>query len=196
MIFKKIALTSLVFVMSASVFAQEEGANDTGWYVGGYLGSQSSELKDYGTHKNTDTTYGVFGGYNFSPWFGLESSFLVNETDERDSSIRSAGFASASLTPKLTLALNDQIALYFKAGFASIAYSEEYRNNGWYSDDDESWAGTGSTFGVGGEYRINNGLRLRLSYDQARATLEDVDDYYADKKVKLFQTGLSLYYQF
>ncbi|MES2676365.1 MAG: porin family protein [Pseudomonadota bacterium] len=196
MIFKKIALTSLVFVFSTSVFAQDEVTNDTGWYVGGYLGSQSSELKDYGTWKNTDTSFGVFGGYNFSPWFGLESSFLVNETDERNSGIRSAGFASGSLTPKFTLAINDQVALYFKAGFASIAYTEEYRNNGWYSDDDESWAGVGNTFGVGGEYRINNGLRLRLSYDQARATLEDVDDYYADKKVKLFQTGLSLYYQF
>jgi opacity protein-like surface antigen len=197
MIFKKIAVISLFSAIAVNCYAQEEIVNNTGWYLGGYLGTQASELEDVGTRKNTDTSFGVFGGYNFTPWFGLETSFLLNETDVEDkSTTRSAGFINASIAPKFTLAINDTVAVYVKAGLSSVGYSEEYRSRRRYSDDTESWAGTGSIAGVGAEYQITNGVRLRLSYDQVRATLEDVDDYYADKDVTLFQTGLGVYYQF
>ncbi len=195
---KNIGFTALLLATSVSSLAQEQTLVDTGWYIGGAIGHQSSELKDSATSKSTDASFGVFGGYNFQPWFGLEGSFYLGETDvDGSSSLRSAGFGVLSITPKFTLAINDAAALYVKAGLASIGYSEEYRSGSRYSrSNTESWSGAGTSLGIGAEYRIHNGVKIRLSYDQFRATLEDVDDYYADIDAELFQTSFGVYYQF
>jgi hypothetical protein len=61
-----------------------------------------------------------------------------------------------------------------------------------------SWGGVGETFGVGGEFRIAKGVRLRVGYDYTSADIENLDyDYYYDNfEVSLSQVSVGVHYQF
>ncbi len=196
MSFKNIFLSTTLLAISFSSYAEETASENTGFFIGGFAGQTKSKLEGY---KETVNSYGVYGGYNFTPMFGLEGSFFTTSNYSKyDSNLRTAGSGGLTFTPKVTLPINDAVSVYLKAGVAVLAYVEEYKyanyNNNY--DRNASWGGIGNTFGVGAEFRIMNGLKLRVSYDQYRATIEDDNNYYNDMDLKLSQGSVGLHYQF
>ena len=196
MSFKNIFLSTTLLAISFSSYAEETASENTGFFIGGFAGQTKSTLEGY---KETVNSYGVYGGYNFTPMFGLEGSFFTTSSYSKyDSNLRAAGSGGLTFTPKITFAINDAVSLYLKAGVAALVYVEEYKyaNYSNYYDRNAAWEGIGSTFGVGAEFRIVNGLKLRISYDQYRAVVADDNDYYSDLHMKLSQGSVGLHYQF
>jgi outer membrane immunogenic protein len=206
---RKLFLFTAFFTASCSSYAEDPSVSDTGWFVGGTLGQATSSL---GRVDSTDNSFGLYGGYNFTPWFGLEGSFIsADRGTDKYNEVRSASIGGFTVTPKLTFVINNTVSLYAKAGLSALAYVVEEYDSYYYDGydydydydygynygNDSSWAGLGTTFGVGAEFRLVKGLKLRISYDQASATLENDSRYYSfDIDAKISQTSLGLHYQF
>jgi outer membrane immunogenic protein len=213
--FNKLVISTALLVTSFSSFsqetAQEMASDNVGWYVGGLVGQVSSEFG--GGPKEDDTKFGIYAGYNFTSWFGLEGVlFRAKQGIYANSYFNPTSMLSFSVTPKFTLAINDAFALYAKVGLSVITYSTDYiyyQQNADYNDfgprnsanraDGDAWGGGGETLGVGAEFRIAKGVRLRLAYDYVDAEIENLDyDYYYedDLDVELSQASLGIHYQF
>jgi outer membrane immunogenic protein len=213
--FNKLVIGTALLVTSFSSYSQEtvqEMASDNiGWYVGGLVGQVSSEF--YNGPKENDTQFGVYAGYNFNAWFGLEGTvFSANQDRDIRLYFNPTHLVGFSITPKFTWAINDAFSLYAKVGLSVLTYSTDdvtYQSDYAYSDsgsrtyanhnDGDSWGGGGETLGVGAEFRIAKGIRLRIAYDYVDADIENLDyDYYFEENldVKLSQASLGIHYQF
>lgn len=209
-----------LFVLGASAMNAMAETNDTGWYIGGGAGSAATEL-DWDIVGSDETKFSsmLYGGYNFNAFFGIESmGFITGDLSNDQEGISDAYLSGLSLTPKLTLRVSPSVALFAKAGIASMYYSEEVeveRDSGsWrYSrSENYSWSDVVWTLGVGAEFSVTDSLRLRLAYDYFDGTLdyddEDYDYYYygdyyrynevdlEDLDVNVGMASLGLHYQF
>lgn len=181
MSFKKLVSAAALLSISFSAYSQDSSVEDTGWYLGGSIGQFESEFEAADNVK--DSGVGIYGGYNFNQWFGLEGSFGSVEHGDYDISI-----GNLSVTPKLTLVINDVVSLYAKAGLSVVALiDDEY---------DEDWGGIGETYGVGAQFSITKGLKFRIGYDLINVTLENDDDSDFEVDTDLTQTTLGIHYQF
>jgi opacity protein-like surface antigen len=219
LLFNKLPLNKLVISTALAVapfssysqeISQDTPTDNTGWYVGGVVGQVSSEFAN--GPKEQDSTLGIYGGYNFSSWFGLEGAlFGANQSLDTRGYFSPTFLVGFSVTPKFTLVVNDAVAIYLKAGVSILTYSTDYsyyQQDYVYSDsgarrnvdrdNGDSWGGVGETFGVGGEFRIAKGVRLRIGYDYTSADIENLDyDYYYDNfEVSLSQVSVGVHYQF
>lgn len=191
MSFKKLVLVTTLFSASFGAYAQDSSVEDTGWFVGGSIGQAKSELD--GGWKTTDTSLGIYGGFNFTKWFGLEAAFLSAEKKKYDFDF---SLGSLSLTPKFTLAINDAVSLYAKAGLSSVVLTVEYEDED-FGDESEDWSGIGTSYGIGAQFHIVNGVKLRISHDVISADLESDDyDYDDDLETDIAQTSVGVHYQF
>lgn len=190
----------LVLLVSAyGAHAQQEvGPNNTGWYVGGAVGSASTEVSvGYSSEKERTESFAIYGGYNFNDWFGLEANFFVTGNAANDNSY-DAAFGALSLTPKVTVRVTPAVAFYAKAGPSSMAYVEDYDYRDSYGSHsgDESWDAVVWTYGVGAEFAVTNNVIVRVAYDHYSGDLEHEDDYYSDLDTEIGQTSLGVHYQF
>jgi opacity protein-like surface antigen len=188
----------VLLVSTCCAYAQDVDSKNKGWYVGGAVGSASTEVGiGYGAQKERTESYAVYGGYNFTDWFGLEANFFVTGDAASDSSYSSA-FGALSFTPKLTLHVTPAVAFFAKAGPSSMAYVEEYKYHDMYGShsNEQSWAAIVWTYGVGAVFAVTDNLRVRVAYDHYSGDLEDDDDYYSDVDTKLNQSSIGLHYQF
>ena len=158
-------------------------SNDRGFYIGGALSSIDITLGQIDS-----SAVGVIfvSGYDFTEWFGLDGQLLV--TTGLDINDEENAFASMSIAPKFSLPLNSHTKLFARAGLASAAFSDEYSD----------YSGIGITYGIGAEFKLNEGVFARLSYDQLNADMEDVDDdfFSPDIDVDMSQIVASVYYRF
>ncbi len=171
---------SLSVVQAVAETAAQEVSN-RGWYVGGEFGSVQGEA-DIGNLYSLDEEgagLGVYGGYNFTNWFGLEGAVFrsSNLADERPELLR-AEFATVSFMPKFTATLGKKVGLFAKAGLTYVSYSEEYDD---YDDDDDDdrwlddaeWGEILVGGAIGTLIDIRDGVQLRVSYDHVSGTLDD-----------------------
>src|SRR5690554_944195 len=156
-------------------------ADDTGCYVGGKVGLVWGEAvaDRVDIYRDDDTeNLGVYGGYNFTPWFGVEGSWLI--TGNMNSSwdyYESARYSALSLTPKLSLRLAPVFSLYAKAGIAWLRYGEDFIDDDYrYDREDRSWSDSVATVGVGGQFDINQNIKFVVGYDYFDGTLDSDDD--------------------
>nr|WP_299803139.1 porin family protein [uncultured Shewanella sp.] len=183
---KKIPLVALaITAMTASVMANA-ATDRTGFYVGGELGAVSAKAEG---ETESGQSYGVYGGYNFNEWFGLEGT-LYATNDLIDNQYASVNAAAFSVTPKFTLVLNDTFSLYGKVGISSVAVVIDAP----FSDID--YSGFGITLGAGVNAALTESLNLRLGYDYTPTDL-DSDDFGAeDFDVDFSRVTLGMHYQF
>ncbi len=68
--------------------------NPTGWYVDGRLGVNRLHASAFGVSGNTTKAYfGIGGGYDFSPNFGLSLNYLYQDSDSSSKAqLLSVGF--------------------------------------------------------------------------------------------------------
>ncbi|QYJ79063.1 porin family protein [Shewanella acanthi] len=176
---------SAVALLSSLVTTQVLAADSTGFYIGGAL-NQTTLDDSYDSISGTGL--GLYGGYNFNSWFGLESNlFGSGDLGEQGFDISVAVF---NVTPKFTWQVNETFGLYAKIGLASAAVNV----SGYGIDED--FTGYGWTFGVGMNMAMTENLNLRLSYDVTEGELEadhyDFDDF--DGEIQ--QLAIGLHYQF
>jgi opacity protein-like surface antigen len=202
MSFKHLVLTAAILTSATNSFAQNLPSPDTGWFVGGSISNAETKTKidDAPPYKTSDIGFNIYGGYNFTELFGLESSFVTANIQD---SGQDASIDALSITPKLTFVINPTISLYLKAGLAFVVVTVDddyydYDDDYYYYDDDDYWGGLGVMVGVGAQFSLTDHLKLRLSVDSTDATLEHSTDYYDnyDIETTLTQTALSLHYQF
>lgn len=198
---------------SVSSYANTENEIDnTGWYVGGALGANKSEVEVSGYSFSEDTSaHQLYGGYNFNRWFGLEASFFLSgDVSDNTVGLRDAYFSSLSIAPKFTIPVSSRFNFFAKAGLTQLVYTEEYSHRyydyhydyDWYHyDRRQTWTDQVATYTLGAEWSINNHLKLRLVYDYTTGTIdEDDDDFYdyhldeLDVTLKTFSAGV--HYQF
>src|SRR5690606_27262944 len=150
-----------------SVSAAE--SNDTGWYLGGKAGLAWGDAvaNRVDIYRSDDTEHlGMYGGYNFLPWLGVESSWLVtsNMNNSYDD-YEGAHYYAFSLTPKLSLRVSPIFSLYGKVGIAWLGYGEDFIDDDYYDDpEDRSWSDLVGTIGAGAQFDITDGVKLRIGY--------------------------------
>ena len=179
--------------------------DNRGWYVGGAL-SYAEGKTEAGNVTLLDEEgigFGVYGGYNFNDWFGLEgSSFQSDNMANGRAGLDNAEFFTLSFMPKLTVNFNDSVGVFFKVGPTFVMYTEEYNDyDGYYYWDDEfDWSEVILGAGVGTEVKIQDGVKLRLSYDYVSGNLdENWYDWDAPNErvdVTLGRFALGVHYQF
>lgn len=206
-------LFAFCLLASVSCHAQETAGN-SGWYIGGAIGSSKTELEfsDFSDDENA-IIHQVYGGYNFNQWFGIESHFFISDDVSSDAGIRDAYFSGISIAPKINLQVSPQLAFFAKAGLAQVGYTEEYSRRYYednYEDDyrfdrRQNWNDQTTFFSAGAEWSINNQLKLRLVYDHISGSVEedDYDDYdgyspyYVDEiDITLKTVSCGVHYQF
>lgn len=184
---KKLSIVAAA-LLSAFVATQVSAATDTtGFYVGGALNRVTADAFD---GSETGTGVGVYGGYNFNEWFGLEANlFATGDLGDKDVDI-SAG--ALSFTPKFTAQINDIFSAYAKVGIASMAANVD----GYGYDED--FTGFGWTYGVGVNAAVTEHLNIRVSYDVTTGDLDADRSYLGlkdiDTDIKQFAVGM--HYQF
>ncbi|MFB2663064.1 porin family protein [Shewanella mangrovisoli] len=184
---KKLSLVA-VSLLSTLVASQASAAADTtGFYVGGALNRVTVEAFD---DSETGTGFGVYGGYNFNEWFGLEANlFATPDLGDSDVDITAGALTFA---PKFTLQINDMFSAYAKVGVASMAMNVDGLGF------DEDFTGFGWTYGVGINAAVTERLNVRFSYDVTTGDLEadhkhlNVNDIDTDMK----QLAIGVHYQF
>ncbi|WP_299494098.1 porin family protein [uncultured Shewanella sp.] len=185
------ALLLTGFLGSASVSAETDRM---GFYVGGDIGSTELSV-DSGASDESAYSFGVYGGYHFNDWFGVEAH-LFGTGDYSDYSELESHASAFSIAPKLTLAFNDIFSAYVKAGLAYIVISNEV--DGYYGTYSNDLSGVGYVIGAGVNAAVSDNLVLRLAYEKTSGDLEfDHDTYYYDDiGTDLSQFSLGLHYQF
>ncbi len=171
---KKLLIGLILLNATSYVLASGEELDKAGWFVGSGVGMVMLEVKpinqpQLASKKENTTLYTVFGGYNFTDWFGLEFD-LSASTDFTDVNTgRDAYILGTSFTPKLSYSLNESLDVYLKAGFQYLAYEQTY---GTYSNYDITWNGIDPILGAGLQFSFPSGVKARLDYKYSSLTLD------------------------
>lgn len=203
---KNVVTLVLCLVLAQSIPVNAVDFDDAGWFVGGHLGYVSTDadgvflIQDTENHEADVAGYGAYGGYNFTEWFGLEGAFLMTgDTSGDNDGVANSDYFATSFSPRFTIHLSPVFSIYAKAGLALISYDVEFDTDAPYEDGiDLSWSGVGTSFGVGGQFAVVNGIRIRIGYDVLSGTLTENDFWLSmdDVDAKLEQVSFSMHYQF
>lgn len=176
---KNVVLVVVLFSFASYVVAGDLKSDQKGWIVGAGVGNTMLTInprKQPGAKTTNEDAhlFTVFGGYNFTDWFGLEfdiskSSNFTDKNTNLDADITGTSFA-----PKFTYHANDNLGLYFKAGLQYIEYNQ---NVDYYYDDEIIWNAIDPFFGAGLQYSFSSGVRARIDYKYSKLTLERSDDH-------------------
>lgn len=137
-------------------------ATDNPWYAGARIGGTNYDNFDgaldgaEGSFERDDWGGGVFIGYNYNDWFGVEGGYTY--LGQADLKSGSGGFEAQGLdlVGKFTWSATDYVDLFAKAGIYYFDVDNSVNNQ---NDDDVS-----GTVGVGAEYFFNNDLSTRIEY--------------------------------
>ncbi|QQX79934.1 porin family protein [Shewanella sp. KX20019] len=182
----RIAIVAMMVCgLTASSVASAE-TDRVGAYVGGQIGAFSADIEDL---SESGQSYGLYGGYNFNEWFGIEAALYgTNDFLEEDGISVNAGSFSAA--PKFTWVINDTFSVYGKVGLASAALVFES------GSEELDFSGIGVIAGAGVNAALTEKLTIRLGYDFTSAALE-TDDYDLDDfDAEYANVTLGIHYQF
>jgi outer membrane immunogenic protein len=201
---KGILVIVLCLVLARLNIAKAADLDETGWFVGGQLGYSSTTADMAGGFpEEADVeSYGAYGGFNFTEWFGLEGNILMTGNISGDGEGRiSTDYLAMSFSPRFTYHLHPAFSIYAKAGLGLMIYSAEFDEVILFERGlDQSWSGIASSYGIGGQFTVVKGVRMRVGYDVLSGTLTSNDETYwlniADVDAKLKQVSFSMHYQF
>lgn len=177
MLASAVLLSSLAVAGTAS--AQFAGPGAYG-YVGASIGQNNygTDIQCIGTCDKTDIMGKIFGGYMFSPYWGVEVAYGGFGTMKANAQegganvlfeVKSSGF-SGFLVGQYPM---DNFRLFGKVGFAYIDTKvtltvppQALLPSG--GSVDESDNSTEFAWGIGGTYMFNKNLGVRLEYEQMK----------------------------
>lgn len=156
--------TLLAAAVTALILPASAFASDPGFYLGGKIGAASTDDRWI---DDSDTSFGVYGGYRFNPYFALEGEYTdfgnlevdlsdleINNAraEPRTWGVRAVGFVP--ITPNLELL--GSIGLHSfdldpsdEEGFREIVGTK---------------SSTDLTYGIGAQYNFAGRMSLRTQY--------------------------------
>lgn len=141
-------------------------AQDT---IGGYIGASVGQTDPSVSDLDSSTGYRVFGGYMFSPNYGVEVGYTdAGEFDGKGAfagtSVEATGAYVAAVG---SMPLSDRVSLFGKAGFFHYEFDALVNGNTVQSDD-----GTELMLGIGVNYAVTPSVAVGAEYN----TVSDVDE--------------------
>jgi hypothetical protein len=215
-------LVSVALMFGASTAS----ATESGFYVGLNLGKSSFDVQDdveeyLGSAdglEDSDTAWSLAMGYRFTPYFGLEGSYLdfgtttVNQSDTETGPggyVASYSYTSEGSANGLAVALIAAVpagSFEFNARLGLFFAKSEYEENGsivvrqgnfvYLSENfdyDESDSTTETLYGLGVGYTIGEHFHIRFDWvnvpDVGDGIDEDDDDYVDEYDVSVWTLG-------
>lgn len=148
-------------------------------YLGAGAGGSTVDISNVGadTVDDTDAYLKLFGGIEVTPGFAIEGGYiefgefsahypLLDETDVAEGyAFTVSGLGSADL--------NEKLSLFFRFGvqFWTAEYNVFFSGTGVGSGED---SGTGTFYGAGLQYSINDTISLRFEFEKYTDVGEDV----------------------
>jgi len=176
--------TQLIIAAAAATFAGGAMAADQGFYVGGNVGASKADVSGAGEIKDTPTTWGVYGGYDFTRNFAVELGYQdLGKT-------KAAGLESKNEAISVDLVgkypVTERFDLYGKVG---LAYMDRDLSGAGY---DESKSGTAAKVGFGGEFKAtqNVGIRAEVAHYAGGPKFETTNASF-DSNQTLFTMGVN-----
>jgi OOP family OmpA-OmpF porin len=141
---------------------------DAGWYVGLGAGRLKADecLPAPAACDDKDTSWKLFGGYQFNQYFGYE--LAIADMGERAASLAGIGPATANfrffeMTLTATLPLGQRLSAYGKAGI--FTWDIDYDLPPGFIGSADSH-GNDYTFGLGVKYQFTRGFAMRLEWQR------------------------------
>ncbi|MGZ8258092.1 MAG: outer membrane protein [Methylotenera sp.] len=161
--------TAILFgsFIAATALSSAAFAEDQGFYAGINVGNGRPDFKTTnGLSKSSSVVSGGVLGYKFNKYLGIEGQYTGIEKVTDKVSGAAKGDA-ASLTGVGFLPLNDSFNLYGKLGVAAtkttVSSSLAPMNDA---------TRTAVTYGLGGEYNLNQNIGMRLGWDHYNAAVD------------------------
>jgi len=151
---KKIASALLLSAFAASAFAADQN-----FYVGGNFGQASTDYAN--VNSKTGTAFTLLGGYQVNNNFAVEAQYgnlgSFAPTAGSKAAITQYGVTAVGIWP-----FNEQWSAYGKLGFASTSMKIDA---GVVQAAAYTSTKSAVTYGVGGQFNVNQNLGLRFGYD-------------------------------
>jgi OmpA-OmpF porin, OOP family len=150
-----------------STFSNMAYAGDQGFYTGANLGIGKPNINmPNGTDKSSSAVAGVFLGYKFNKYIGVEGEYtgIGKVTDNLKGSAKGD---AASLSAIGFLPLNDEFNLYGKLG---VAHTKTKVTSSLAPINDATRNSV--TYGLGGEYNFNKNVGMRVGWDHYNAAVD------------------------
>jgi len=159
-----------VVLLSSTLGAVAFGANaeDHRVYMGAGVGQSSVDEGSYDDH---DTSFSVFGGYDFNKYFGVEGGYADLGKLESNAGGPPLEATAPYVVTVGKLPINDKVSVYAKAGINRWSLDDAAPALTGTSDD----SGTDATYGLGVQYRVNDRYALRGDYSRLKLGDMDVD---------------------
>jgi opacity protein-like surface antigen len=161
------------FLMVGLICACNSQAQQTaGAYAGASIGEATNEVDGF---KGSDTAFKLTAGYAFNPYFGIELAYMDagTQTDTVDGAHienESTGVIASALA---RLPLGEQFAVFGKLGYAFYDSEATGRRGDLVARDTDS--GEDLAYGIGVEFAVLRGLRLRAEYEVVDVSDGDFD---------------------
>lgn len=180
---KPTILFAMIAALAAPLAAQAQGA-----YIGGNVGRSEQKLDIEGfSFKDSNTAYKLYGGYNFTQNFGIEGG--VADLREAEISENGGRIASKPVSTYFaatgTLPLNEQFALFGKAGVAVTHVKFTASAPGYYANASDNQ--TSPYVGVGASFALNKNIAFVAEYEYFGKIAKDGD---AHVKADLLSVGV------
>lgn len=130
-------------------------ADARGWRIGAAVGGATLDEGDF----DAATAYSVYTGFTFNPWLGVQLSYVNIGDFEAETGRGEIGVLGYEAAVTGHIPFNG-LSLLGKAGL--FKWNADARDVPGTGDD----SGTEGVLGIGGEYRLDNGLAVRLTFDR------------------------------
>lgn len=168
-----LAASALALALGA-LSLNAQAAERPGWYAGVGVGQS---MVDEWFADDEDIGFQVYGGYQFTPYFGLEAGYTDFGDVDVTGGVGELDADAFSLVAVGTVPFTDRFSGYAKAGFNRWDADADVPGIGRVSDD-----GTDPTYGLGLQYRFTDTVALRGEY--SRFEMDDVDVDLAQLQVR------------
>ena len=159
---KKYTLLPLVLCLSG--IAQAESI-DNPWYIGARVGGTHFNKFEDSLHINKDNFKqnnvggGAFIGYQFVPWFGIETGYTYLGEAKLEHGSGKFQVQGGDIVLKFNHSFNESFDIYSKLG----GYGYHAKNTTNHLSDEKK-SGFSSTAGLGLEFFFNDDSSMRLEY--------------------------------
>lgn len=161
---RRIGLSSIAVAVALLAAPVVASAAETGGYLG--LGGGSGKFKNF--NNKSRSAYRVYGGYDFSRYFGAELGYIdFGRATNGPDSARLNG-VDLSAIGKIPL-VNDRLDLFGRAG---VVRSRSKTDIAGVSATDTR---NGAVYGAGVQYNFTDNFGLRGEWDRYKHTNADAD---------------------
>ncbi len=174
----------MLAVLVGAVVALPVVASAQSAYIGLNAGkaTQKVTVEGDGSAKDDFNSYKLYGGYNFNNNFGIEGGYahlgtldatFISGGNRNDFKIKARSIYLAAVG---TLPINEQFALFAKAGLSANRVKVSWTENGVFQGSG-SESRTSPMFGLGAKYNFSKSWSVVAEYENYGKTLKSDGDH-------------------